>query len=72
MTVTEYKQYFFVITIETDGGSVSLASILNAGPKSTAQARYEAAYRAVCERTRAKKFYVPDNAAVIFYSCEPN
>lgn len=67
-----FAAYFFVITIQTDVGPASLASILNAGQSSTAQARYDAAFRAVRERTEAKGIDVPEDVPVTFYSCEPN
>ncbi|MFB6948882.1 hypothetical protein ACFV85_15040 [Streptomyces niveus] len=65
-------RYFYVITIGTLGGPVSVSNTMYASTVMTAQSRYEAAYAAAIEQIRGSEVEAPDGAPTLFYSCEPD
>ncbi|MFF1416583.1 hypothetical protein [Streptomyces sp. NPDC058280] len=67
------KRYFYVITIGTHSGPVSVSNTLHAAAVTTAQRRYEVAYAEACEQIgRASGADVPEGAPTLFYTCEPD
>ncbi|MCL7377495.1 hypothetical protein [Streptomyces sp. 35G-GA-8] len=65
-------RYFYVITIDTGAGMVSVDSTLHASEVTTRQQRYKAAYADACKKIRASKIDIPDGAPTLFYTCEPD
>ncbi|WP_189106250.1 hypothetical protein [Streptomyces camponoticapitis] len=65
-------RYFYVITIGTPGGPVSVSNTLHASTVSTRQQRYEVAYTEAGKQIRAQGVDLPSAAPTLFYSCEPD
>lgn len=65
-------RYFYVITIGTLGGPVSVSNTLHASEVSTRQRRYEAVYAEACKQIRDSGVEIPAGAPVVFYTCEPD